>query len=97
MELYILAGIAYFLMIVVVLLFFAGASVLNEDYDEESNALCRDHVLHDAGYDTIASRTSADLPPSIAASRTAQSADQGLALGRQAVALDKRAARSEIG
>lgn len=97
MELYILAGIAYFVMLIVTLLFFGGASILNEDYDETSNAVCRNALLPDASHDDNATRSSAALPPTITASRIPSGSDQALAMGRQAVALDKRATRSEIG
>lgn len=97
MELYILAGIAYFLMLIVALLFFGGASILNEDYDEISDAIRRDAVLPDAIHDANAARASAALPPSVTATGVPTGSDQALAMGRQAVALDKRAKRSVIG
>lgn len=97
MELYIYAGIAYFLMLVVVLLFFGGASILNEDYDEVSDTVRGNAVLPDAYHDTNAARTSATLSPTTTASRVPSGSDQALAVGRQAVALDKRAKRSVIG
>jgi len=92
MELYILAGIAYFLMLILVLLFFSGASILNEDYDETTNAACRTNVLPDAN----AAGTSADLQPAANARGISPDPDQAVAVGRQAVALDNRAVRSEI-
>jgi hypothetical protein len=97
MELYIYAGIAYFLMLVVVLLFFGGASILNEDYDEISNAVRSNAVLPDPYHDINSARASAALPPTITASGVPSGTDQAVAMGRQAVALDKRATRSEIG
>lgn len=97
MELYILAGIAYFVMLIVLLLFFGGASILNEEYDETSNSICRNAVLPNASHDTDAARSGAALPPSITATGVPSGSDQAMAVGRQAVALDKRATRSEIG
>jgi hypothetical protein len=92
MELYILAGIAYFVMLIVILLFFGGASILNEDYDENTNAICRTNVLPDAN----ATGSSADLQSAANARGISPGPDQAVAVGRQAVALDNRAVRSEI-
>lgn len=97
MELWILAGIAYFLMVTCILLFFKCAAILNEGYDETSYAMRGNDVLPDANYDTSATRPSTDLPTTSTATSFPSGSDQALAVGRQAIVLDKRATRSEIG